>query len=179
MKIYFIRHGETTFNKAGRIMGQLDEPLDAEGIEQSRRLAAKIDPDFERLFCSPLQRAKQTAQIINEKLKLPEIEYRQELRERNFGSLAGKTLEQMDQQTLGQISIKDQEQSYDYRPFGGESVQDVKARLEFFLNFLRRNHSEKKVLAVTHTGIIRLIYLIILHQNYPKIDNDSVHIFEI
>lgn len=178
MKVYFVRHGETEFNKEHKIMGQLDEPLDAEGVRQSHALAAKIDNDFERLFCSPLRRARQTAEILNEKLGL-QLEIREELRERSFGNLAGKTLAQMDRQTKDQIAKKDDEDTYDYRPYGGESAEDVKRRINKFLDFLRQDHADKKVLVVTHTGIIRLMYLICLGRNYPPIANDSVHIFEI
>jgi len=178
MKVYFVRHGETAFNKAGKVMGQLDEPLDADGIRQSHELAEKIDRDFQRLFCSPLQRARQTAEILNEKLHL-EIEIRGELHERDFGSLAGKTLAEMNKQTEDAIAKKDEANEYDYRPYGGESAEDVKARINRFLDFLRQDHADHKVLVVTHTGIIRLLYLICLGRTYPPIANDSVHEFEI
>jgi broad specificity phosphatase PhoE len=177
MQCYFVRHGETDFNKSGRIMGQLDEPLDQEGIEQSRQLAEKIDSDFDLIFCSPMTRTKQTAEVINQKLKIP-IEYRDEIRERNFGSLAGESLAEMDQDTKQEIKQRDFDLTYDYRPYGGESVEDVKARLQSFIASLK-GRPEKKALVVTHTGIIRLMYPTYLGVPYPAIDNDSVHIFEV
>jgi broad specificity phosphatase PhoE len=184
MKCYFVRHGQTDFNKENEIMGQLDEPLNKTGIAESRALAEKLDLDFEKIFCSPMQRARQTAEIINEKLNVP-IEIHDEIRERSFGSLAGETLEQMDKQTMDQIGKKDHDLTYDYRPFGGEAVADVKARLQKFIEFLkssaaqRSEQAQKKVLVVTHTGIIRLMYPLCLNKPYTEIDNDSVHIFEI
>ena len=177
MKVYFVRHGETKFNKAHKIMGQLNEPLDQEGIAQSHHLAEKLDLDFQRLFCSPLKRALQTAEIIKDRLHL-EIEVHPELAERNFGSFAGKTLQQMDEEAKDEITKKDNNQTYDYRPYGGEAVEDVRVRVQKFLDFLKEDHADKKVLVVTHTGIIRVMYFI-SGQKYPDIINDSVHTFEI
>lgn len=73
MKLYFARHGETDVNtglqQAGR--PQIDEPLNSIGILQAEQLAEKLkDITFKAIISSPLQRALQTAKMINEFHKL-------------------------------------------------------------------------------------------------------------
>ena len=176
MKCYFIRHGETESNLAGKIMSRIDEPLDQHGIEEAEQLGTRLDKDFELIFCSPMLRTKQTAEGINKTLHL-QIEIVPELIERDFGSLAGKTKKQMDIDTHLPIAKQDDDLAYDYRPYGGEAVEDVKARLRKFIASLE-GRPEKKVLVVTHTGILRLIYPMYLNQSYPFIANASVHILD-
>ena len=63
--IVIIRHGQTELNKRKLLQGRSDFPLDAEGIEQTRR-AAKLLSNirFDRVYSSPLRRAVQTAEIV-------------------------------------------------------------------------------------------------------------------
>ena len=85
MKIYLVRHGETDWNQAGLLQGQTDIALNAQGLEQAREAAERLkDVPFEIAFCSPLIRAKRTAEIIigDRKITLTTDE---RLRELNFG----------------------------------------------------------------------------------------------
>jgi probable phosphoglycerate mutase len=61
-----IRHGETDWNAEGRIQGHSDIELNARGLEQARRLAARMpdEGEFVALYSSPLKRALKTAQMI-------------------------------------------------------------------------------------------------------------------
>ena len=65
MKIYLIRHGETDWNKLRRLQGQADIPLN----EFGRQLARETDPalrdvPFDRIYTSPLKRARETAELV-------------------------------------------------------------------------------------------------------------------
>ncbi len=85
MKIYLVRHGETDWNQAGRLQGQTDIALNAQGLEQAREAAERLkEVPFEIAFCSPLIRAKRTAETIigDRKITLTTDE---RLRELNFG----------------------------------------------------------------------------------------------
>jgi probable phosphoglycerate mutase len=65
-KIWFLRHGQTEWNKVSRLQGQLDSPLTDQGLAEARRQAALMPPilaDEPALFASPLGRARQTADI--------------------------------------------------------------------------------------------------------------------
>jgi broad specificity phosphatase PhoE len=69
--ILLIRHGQTADNAGGRILGHLDPPLTAVGIAQAQQLAAGLrDNGLQAVWCSPLQRARQTADIVAQALGL-------------------------------------------------------------------------------------------------------------
>ena len=89
MKIYLVRHGETDWNQAGLLQGQTDIALNAQGLEQAREAAERLkEVPFEIAFCSPLIRAKRTAETIigDRKITLTTDE---RLRELNFGPWEG------------------------------------------------------------------------------------------
>lgn len=65
MKVTFVRHGQTEWNRLGKQQGLADIPLDQTGIEQARKTAQLLkDEAFDCVYCSPLKRARQTAQMI-------------------------------------------------------------------------------------------------------------------
>ena len=64
-KIYIIRHGNTTWNEKVLLQGTTDIGLNEEGIIQVKNLSKKLDlSKIDICFCSPLKRAKQTADIL-------------------------------------------------------------------------------------------------------------------
>ena len=146
MKLIFIRHGQTDWNKEKKLMGQTDIPLNEEGLAQARAVAETLAGDFDALYSSPLKRAYQTAEIISERLKKPII-VREELKERGFGSLAGQSWDEIAVATKEDLKAVTKEERYDFRPWGGESAEDVTARLTAFLDDLK-THDYKKVLIV-------------------------------
>src|SRR3989344_1327026 len=96
MKIFMVRHGETDYNVAKRIPGQeIDQSLNATGRKQAEeRAEERAGMTVDVMFSSPLKRAGETAEIIAKGLNL-QILYRDELKERSFGSLSGKTFEEV------------------------------------------------------------------------------------
>ena len=90
MKIYFVRHGETDWNKERKIQGQVDIPLNEFGRHLARETAKGLrDVPFDVCFTSPLGRARETAQIILQGRDVPILEDKRIL-EMNFGVLEGK-----------------------------------------------------------------------------------------
>lgn len=68
MEICLVRHGETDWNKVGKIQGHTDIELNENGIRQAYACAEYLNnAPFELIITSPLKRAKQTAEIIAEK----------------------------------------------------------------------------------------------------------------
>lgn len=157
MKFYLIRHGLTPLNKAKKVNGEVDEPLAPEGIEQAKDIISLIPKSVKYIYSSSLLRARQTAETINSKLHLP-IYFQDELFEVRMGNLAGKSWEEMD----GGPDLKKKHRTvqFDYRPYGGESVADVKARLIPFFKKINTQHGDNEVLLITHGGMIRLINLL-------------------
>ncbi|GIU16973.1 MULTISPECIES: histidine phosphatase family protein [unclassified Shewanella] len=89
MKILFCRHGETQWNKLGKLQGHLDSQLTLTGIEQAKLLGQQLEKFCpELIITSDLGRAVSTAEWLNQRLNLP-IELNALLRERCFGELQG------------------------------------------------------------------------------------------
>ncbi|MEN6507349.1 MAG: histidine phosphatase family protein [Smithella sp.] len=95
MQLILIRHGETLWNKEGRIQGTSDVELSAEGIEQARRLALSLkDSDIGAIHASSLQRAYRTAEIINS-FHGRKIEVHPELMEMDQGDFEGLSFQEL------------------------------------------------------------------------------------
>jgi broad specificity phosphatase PhoE len=70
-RVYLARHGQTAYNLEGRFQGQLPVPLDETGRGQALALAERAtEHGFSALWCSPLLRAHETAEVVAAKLGL-------------------------------------------------------------------------------------------------------------
>ena len=124
------------------------------------------------IYASPLLRTQETAHILNERFHLPII-MAPLLRERDFGTLSGKKRSEVDQKLVQD----DLEGHYDYHPFGGESVEDVRARIMQFTESLKAQE-ENIVMLVTHRGVIRILYDLYPSDAFGEtITPGSTHIF--
>jgi len=94
--IYITRHGQTNWNVLRKVMGKIDEPLNEKGIEQAHLTKESLkDLEINLIICSPLLRARQTAEIINEVLNI-EIIYDNRLLERDYGEFEGMETKNFD-----------------------------------------------------------------------------------
>jgi broad specificity phosphatase PhoE len=74
-RVYLARHGQTAYNHEGRFQGQQAIPLDELGREQARELAERAAPyGFRALWCSPLRRARETADAVAARIGLDPVE---------------------------------------------------------------------------------------------------------
>lgn len=180
MKLIIIRHGQTEGNKEGRLQGKRsDEPLSAEGVKEVEKILDELDRfRIKTLYSSTLKRAIQTADIIAGKFNVAVIA-KSELAERDFGTLTGFTWEEIAARGHGNLKDVDKALSYNYRPFDGESVGDVRFRIKQFIKELFSVHKGQTTACVTHGGIIRIIYDILSVEQPAHIPNASSHIFEI
>ena len=157
--LFFIRHGETMSNKQKIRQGvQINDYLDTQGILQIQKISKIIESlDLDVLFTSYLLRSEETAALINKSLKEPIPIYHDfRLRERDFGSLSGKSYEEWDR-ILPNNREMEAIQNYDYRPFGGESVEDVRQRSVSAILDIISNHDKQNTGIITHNGVIRLL----------------------
>lgn len=173
MRMHFARHGETKLNAEKRRSGHTDVPLNDIGRKQA--LEIEIPPDITKIYSSDLIRCKETAEIMNRDRKLP-IVYDPRLRERNFGSLEGKSWEDFDLD--GSLKRKDRALEYDYQPYGGESAEQVKARVSEAIHDIKRDSRDEKVLVVTSAGVIRLLHHMYHGEIHDVVHNSSIHAFE-
>ena len=157
--LYFFRHGETISNKNRIKQGvQIDDYLDTQGVLQIEKITKFIQfLNLDVLFTSYLHRAEETAALINKSLPEPvSILHDFRLRERDFGSLTGKTHEEWDK-ILPNHREMETLQTYDYSPFGGETVDQVRQRALSAILDIAENYDHKNIGIITHNGIIRLL----------------------
>ncbi len=86
-KIYLIRHAATKSNSLRLFLGQSDEPLSEQGIDDARALFSAGVPQIQKIFISPLKRCRQTAKILFPNTNFEIID---EFVEINFGQFEGK-----------------------------------------------------------------------------------------
>lgn len=137
---YFV-HGTTVDNEKGISSGWSDTPLSELGIKQAIELKELTKGDkFDVVFCSDLQRARKSAELAwgGEYEIIPDAR----LRECSYGDLNGHPTEEVEPL---------QEREMHFKPFpNGESYEDVKNRVEDFLNFLKENYDGKHIAIVAH-----------------------------
>lgn len=180
MRIFFIRHGKDDGNYRG---GWSDMPLVDEGKVQVKKLAEflegkKDEYKIEKIISSDLLRAKQTTEIINEKLKVP-VEYTDRLREMNNGKIAGMLNTDVEKLYPG---LYYNTLRIDERYPGGESPIEFYNRIiRDFENIVDENKECKNIMIVTHSGVINIIYRYINNMEWSnkiksiKISNASIY----
>lgn len=177
MKIFVIRHGETDLNKAHIIQGQTeDSELNATGLAQAQESIAVLPAGLTICISSPLRRARQTAEIIARHFRIPVV-FKDELKEKHYGSLSGKTKEEVAKIT-GHDN-KSMNVALDLTKYGGESTEDVRARLTRFFEEVKSGYGKETPLIVTHLGIIRNMHRMLAGHELAEVANASVHEFEI
>ena len=164
VNLFVGRHGETQANREKWIMSHLDVPLlDPDGYIGAELLAEELchHPYFEQgtiIFSSPLSRCSESAKPLARKLGC-EVVVRAPLIERNFGALSGKSWKELEDLYPG-FKYRDINLLYDYRPHGGESVDEVKERIKeelFYIhNFCSKNKFSTAVI-YCHFGILGMI----------------------
>lgn len=173
MKIYAIRHGITELNKKGMFNGLIDEELSSEGIEQAKMIVPIIPKQIKKIYSSSQKRAKQTAEIINSELRIPLV-FCDELRELSMGTFDGQDFAE-------DRKVKHMAIQYDWRPYGGESVEDVKKRVLKILKEIQLTSikNDNEILIVTSGGIIRLLYFLETGTLLGDIKNLSLLTFDL
>jgi broad specificity phosphatase PhoE len=93
--------------------------------------------------------------------------------------MSGKTWDEMATETGKPMLEMDNNLQYDYSDYGGETNEQVKARVQSFLQAIRSKHPNDKIVAVTHYGIIKVMESLYPHKQHHKLGNASVHEFHI
>lgn len=144
-----VRHGQTDWNVARRYQGQLDIPLNTEGIRQAEVLAELLAAEtFDAIYSSDLQRAMQTAVILQRGRKIAVIPDSR-LREIGFGEWEGECLKDVMDAYPQRFSQSAEDPTVQLAP-GGESVSAVAARTIAFANEISGIFPKGNILVVTH-----------------------------
>jgi broad specificity phosphatase PhoE len=155
---HLLRHGEpAVFGRLnGRLPGVgLSEKGRAEAAMQAGRLAGE---KIEAIYSSPLQRTRETAEIISERLGLP-IRYREDVIEIDYGEWTGLTFDDIRRDERWQLWSRSR--SIAAVP-GGESWRQVQERVVGALFDLRQAHPDGSVAIVSHGDVIRAALLFAL-----------------
>jgi uncharacterized phosphatase len=97
MRIALVRHGETDWNRSGKMQGHEDMPLNETGIQQAADTAAHLaESSWRAIVSSPLVRARQTAEIIAQKNGIEKIHIDVGFIERDLGPISGMLIQEFD-----------------------------------------------------------------------------------
>jgi broad specificity phosphatase PhoE len=152
--LLLVRHGETDWNADGRLQGQTDRTLSDFGHRQARQLAdALAEEELEAIYASDLARARETAEIVGERLGLAVV-LDADLREKDWGTWEGLTAVERDRVE-----------------FVGESTEAHQERTLRALRRISERHPGGRVLVVTHGGSMRRVQTATLGLALPVVEN--------
>lgn len=163
-KIGFVRHGTTAWNIEKRAQGLSDIPLDEKGLSEAGKLAERIgSEEWDVIYSSDLQRAKQTAEAIGKRNGNIHIHLDPRLRERSGGKIEGTT----EAERIAKWGP-------DWRKLdvGMEKIESIVERGSTFLEEVIRKHPGKNILIVTHGAFIKQLLWSLLPQ--PKKEIESI-----
>jgi probable phosphoglycerate mutase len=150
--VLIIRHGQSTWNAAGRWQGHADAPLTELGQQQAALAAAALPtafPDVAAIWASDLQRARTTADIIGARVRLP-VRVDARFRERHAGDWTGLTRHEIEAGWPRYLAEHK-------RPAGFEHDEAVLERILAGLGDIVTAHRGEDVLVVAHGGVLRAL----------------------
>jgi broad specificity phosphatase PhoE len=176
--LVLVRHGESNWNELKLVQGQNNEAtLNDRGREQAREAALRLrNQDFDAIMSSDLARTLETAQIIAPEIELT-IMTTSALRERSFGDFEGRPLGEMTPSLSGienHVVVDDKA-----HPKNGESLLELWLRVGSFVESLREQRRDQRLLLVTHGGTIHALRAYCageapLHHYWYRVENCSV-----
>jgi len=156
LRLYLIRHGEVEEAAAGKLLGQTDTPLSERGIEQAVKLAEILSTaQLSAVYCSDLQRARETAEIIAKRREL-KVQESSAWREIDMGKWDGRTMDTLHKEAPQLVArLFEDPASFEYP--GGESFTCFTGRVMNAVDQLLMMHRNGEVVLVAHGGVCRTI----------------------
>ena len=165
---YFLRHGQTDWNKDGRYQGIADTPLNATGVEQAHRAAAVLEGrPIDRIVASPLIRALKTAAIVSEAIGAP-IHIDRDLRERDFGSFDGQVIREV----KARHGLAPDQNSRTILPPDADAWDEIFGRVPPAIARWMTQHAHETLLFVAHGGVFDALHA---HLMGPRTGAESKH----
>ena len=173
--LYLIRHGETDANVAGAWQGATDSPLNPRGEAQARALARRLAKEghpITAIYTSPLQRARQTAEIIAQALGIPSVIPDPGLAEYHLGEWEGLSYDELrDEKRLWERMAEDP----DFAPPGGESPRQFAMRLLNSIQTIVARHPGEQVAVVGHGGAMATVLALLIDRDGGRWQEYLVH----
>ncbi len=161
---YLVRHGETEWNRKGRMQGHTGVPLSATGRRQAAQVGKRLGRvEFSAAYCSDLPRAAETARIIADGRDL-EVTPDSDLREFSYGEWEGLTLEEVETRYPGALTERiEAGGNLGWSAPGGEGAIDAIHRVRRFSTRATESlGAGENVLVVAHGGSLRALAVCLL-----------------
>lgn len=174
IRLALLRHGHTEWNRAGRIQGRTDVPLDTEAVEQLRQLRLPDGWDHADIHASPLSRAIDTARLVTGRAPTTSPA----LIEMDWGQWEGQRAADLyDHPDHDYRHVDDW--GWHYTPPGGESPDALRARLTPWIAGLNRD-----TVAICHIGVMRVMLALATdwHFNGPppfQVKRNRLYVFDV
>jgi probable phosphoglycerate mutase len=155
--LLLVRHGETDWNAEGKLQGHTDRPLNEYGRRQAQALAGRLAAEsIDAVYASDLSRARETAEIVGEKLGLT-VAVDPDLREKNWGNWEGLTSDE-------RLHIE----------YEGETSEHHRERTLRAVQRIVDRHPGERIVVVTHGGSLRRLQAFVSGFASPVIENCAV-----
>jgi broad specificity phosphatase PhoE len=163
--LYYVRHGETDYNRQGRLQGRRDTSLNAHGRRQAAECGVLLGDLFARdhrqaqdfkYVSSPLKRARETMGILRATLGLQAHHYEIDARlmEIAYGEWEGLTLQEIEWRNASVLSARERDK-WDFAPPGGESYRELADRIDNWYKSLTAD-----TVVAAHGGGVRALMAI-------------------
>lgn len=175
-QIYLIRHGETDFNREGRMQGSgIDKELNEKGLKQAAAFFEKYQQmPFVKVYASGLQRAQQTIEPFKQAGFA--TEYHPELNEISFGDLEGTLLSPEPESFYNRVMQAWQNNELDFSAPNGESPKMVVARQQPFIDkVLKANLTQSPILVCMHGRALRVLLCTLLNSPLHQMEQYKHH----
>jgi len=167
-RFYFLRHGQTDWNREGRYQGTSDIPLNATGIEQARAAAESLAPvKIDRIIASPLNRALKTAEIVAGQRGAP-IHTDRGLVERSFGSFEGLIIRNVKERH----GVPLDQPSASILPADADPWHEIFERVPPIIARWLNTFTGETLLFVAHGGVFDALHQ---HMIGPRVGAESKH----
>ncbi len=146
MRILITRHGQTDWNLQKKVQGRADISLNENGKNEAKEIHNKLkDENIDLIISSPLDRAKETSELIRGDRDIPII-LDERIIERSFGINEGKNKKDFEF-----YDFWDYEKNIEIE--GAEKIQDFFDRIYKFLDEIKEKYKDKNILLVSHAGV--------------------------
>lgn len=153
--LFVFRHGETDWNREGRLQGHIDTPLNATGLAQAAALAEALrEHQLDAVVSSDLSRALTTAQIVAEALKLP-LTIDHGLRETSVGAAEGLLWKEAQDRFGAELTERWYSDNDVAFPGGGETGRATLTRGLAALQRFASEHTYRRIGVSTHGAMVR------------------------
>lgn len=165
--VLLVRHGETEWNRAGRVQGMMDSVLSERGRAQAAAVASALSHEtIDAIYSSDAGRARETADALARSTGLP-VQTDPRLRERSYGVLESLTWAEIERdhpEAFVRVNARDPA----YAPPGGESPIAFRDRVIPALTAIARASEGQRIVVITHGGVVGVMYRLALEMSIDE-----------